>query len=337
MAASFAFDIISVLDALYAVDHATDTWVAGVLEVAERFLGQGRGVGVVRYDLSGDGPLRPVAIDGLGVSPDWVQVGLDQHRDTALASDIRSSYASVLSASARQQMSTITHASYLATMRRCRVADQWVINGVTPNGTGAALYLFAKAEIKFTAIQQKMLRALARHIGTAYRLQQRISRQPKLENVEEIFRPDGRIEHATAATESSATRHLLADAVSLRRWARGSAGRDAPAKALRAFGGLVNATWTLVDWFDRDGKRYVVACRNFASEIGIAALSVRESQVAMLARDGRSNKEIAYELRLAHSTVRVLLARAAVKLGTHSRAQLIRELARADSQSVSRD
>lgn len=73
----------------------------------------------------------------------------------------------------------------------------------------------------------------------------------------------------------------------------------------------------------------MLACRSHLSEPDLAALSSRERQVAELARIGASNKEIAYELGLAHSTVRVLLARAATKLGAESRAALVRMLVKA--------
>jgi len=54
-------------------------------------------------------------------------------------------------------------------------------------------------------------------------------------------------------------------------------------------------------------------------------LSGRERQVLELAALRRSNKLIAYELGLAHATVRVLLSRAASKLGATSRAALVAE------------
>jgi DNA-binding CsgD family transcriptional regulator len=52
-------------------------------------------------------------------------------------------------------------------------------------------------------------------------------------------------------------------------------------------------------------------------------LSARERQVVGLAALGRTNKEIAYELRLAASTVRVLVVRAARKLGARGRADAV--------------
>jgi len=86
---------------------------------------------------------------------------------------------------------------------------------------------------------------------------------------------------------------------------------------------MVQARWTLVDHCEGDARRYVVARENEPARSIPAALSSREAQVASLAAVGRSNKVIAYELGLSHSTVRVLMARAAAKLGVRTRAELV--------------
>jgi DNA-binding CsgD family transcriptional regulator len=86
---------------------------------------------------------------------------------------------------------------------------------------------------------------------------------------------------------------------------------------------LLSERWTLVDTYERDGKRYVVAWRNDAHRRRPDALSPRERQVLELALGGDSNKRIAYELGISASTVGVLLHRASEKLGTHGRAELL--------------
>jgi DNA-binding CsgD family transcriptional regulator len=281
----------------------------------------------VRYDIS-QGQLGPTFIAGTGVSAEWRQVGIDMHRDPQIRSDIAHSYASVVCASAREMLlgSAIGFEGFRASMRACGVGDQWVINGRTDSGKNAALYVFGRSEIEFTAMQRQLLTALAAHVGNAYRLHQCVSQPGSALSVEAMIGPRGQLEHATPATQGIAARRRLAEAVSLRIWARERAPSDAPEKALRALKALVNATWTLVDWADRDGKRYVLACRNLATEQQTARFSRRERQVATLAKEGHSNKVIAYELGLAHSTVRVLLARAAMKLGVQSRSELVRDL-----------
>jgi DNA-binding CsgD family transcriptional regulator len=54
--------------------------------------------------------------------------------------------------------------------------------------------------------------------------------------------------------------------------------------------------------------------------------SVREREVVALAVTGHENKDIAYRLGLAYSTIRVLMARAASKIGAKSRQELIEKL-----------
>ena len=86
--------------------------------------------------------------------------------------------------------------------------------------------------------------------------------------------------------------------------------------------GLVAARWTLVEQFESDGQRYLLARRNEPATNGIAALTSREREVASYAVLGHSSKLIAYELGLADSTVRVLLHRACRKLGVETPARL---------------
>lgn len=64
----------------------------------------------------------------------------------------------------------------------------------------------------------------------------------------------------------------------------------------------------------------VCSLKRFAAQ---PKLSEREQQVVQMATAGSTNKEIAFDLGLAHSTVRVLLARAARKLGARSRVELV--------------
>jgi DNA-binding CsgD family transcriptional regulator len=87
---------------------------------------------------------------------------------------------------------------------------------------------------------------------------------------------------------------------------------------------LVDARWTLVDAYERGGARYIVARENQADVRGLARLTDRERQVVAFLALGRSTKEIAYSLGISDSTTRVLLSRAAVRLGARTRQELVR-------------
>jgi DNA-binding CsgD family transcriptional regulator len=99
-------------------------------------------------------------------------------------------------------------------------------------------------------------------------------------------------------------------------WARGGAPRFA-----------------VVDQFEADGARYVVlreidADPRMPHGGPLGALTPRERQIALFALAGHHNKLIAHELGIAVSTVRVLLSRAAERLGTRGRKELLDLLAR---------
>jgi DNA-binding NarL/FixJ family response regulator len=61
--------------------------------------------------------------------------------------------------------------------------------------------------------------------------------------------------------------------------------------------------------------------------IGSQTLSEREREVLWHLSLGHDSKMIAFDMGLADSTVRVLLSRTAIKLGTHSRAELVERAA----------
>jgi DNA-binding CsgD family transcriptional regulator len=87
--------------------------------------------------------------------------------------------------------------------------------------------------------------------------------------------------------------------------------------------GLVAGRWTLVDQFDHDGRRYVVAKKNSPEVRPWASLTRRESEVVTYAAHGQSQKTIAYLLGLSVASVSAHLSRAAGKVGARSRLELV--------------
>jgi DNA-binding CsgD family transcriptional regulator len=80
--------------------------------------------------------------------------------------------------------------------------------------------------------------------------------------------------------------------------------------------------WTVIDRFEINGRAYVVAQQN-DRPTGLDALSPREREIVERAVRGDTQKVIAYDLGIAHSTVRVLLARSYRRLGVRSHAELV--------------
>jgi DNA-binding NarL/FixJ family response regulator len=94
--------------------------------------------------------------------------------------------------------------------------------------------------------------------------------------------------------------------------------------ALDAWQGLVAGRWSLVDRFDSDGRRYLVARRNDPDVPDPRALTRRERQVLAYAALGHPLKLVAYSLGLSVSTIALHRARAMRKLGLRSQAEVVR-------------
>jgi DNA-binding CsgD family transcriptional regulator len=86
---------------------------------------------------------------------------------------------------------------------------------------------------------------------------------------------------------------------------------------------LAGRGWRLIDVLAHEQHRFLIARTQPPAPPSLDDLAARERQVLARASAGHSNKVIAYELQLEASTVRVLLMRAARKLGTKTRRETI--------------
>ena len=99
--------------------------------------------------------------------------------------------------------------------------------------------------------------------------------------------------------------------------------RSGPTIPAEAWRQLLDGGWSVVDHFDRNGRRFWIARENSPTEAAARSLNgVERSVVSYLVR-GVSQKRIAVELRLAESTVSKHAATARSKLGLKTCAELI--------------
>jgi DNA-binding NarL/FixJ family response regulator len=176
------------------------------------------------------------------------------------------------------------------------------------------------SRLTLPAQPSELVRALGQHIGTGLRLQ-RVIRAASLEDpaIEAIFDPDGR----TQRTAGMARMHNALDR--LREFVRARArapGDEGPGGQGGAWEAVIAGRWSLVDRFDTDGRRFVVAYRNPPGVLDPRRLTAREEGVTTLAAVGRSNKEISADLGIAEADAAALLTTALAKLGLASRTSL---------------
>jgi DNA-binding NarL/FixJ family response regulator len=129
---------------------------------------------------------------------------------------------------------------------------------------------------------------------------------------------------AIAATETLAVEQArLVEAVCALERARARLRETDSDEPVTAWRSSARARWSVVDEFDLDGRRYVLACRKAPKTNGPEVLTAREREVLSLAIKGHAPKVIAYELGVAPSTVRVHLTNASRKLDVRTHHALL--------------
>ena len=135
----------------------------------------------------------------------------------------------------------------------------------------------------------------------------------------------GRVVHADGEARVEARREALEAAARRMDEARSAKGGRGP-DAVAIWQGLVDGTWSLVETFDTDGRRFVLAHENPPGVRDPRALTKLEARVVALAVRGYSDKLIGYTLGIARSTAAGHLARAMRKLRIAKRVDLVRIL-----------
>jgi DNA-binding NarL/FixJ family response regulator len=318
-------DWIAILEAAYRLDEDLPAWLQQIAETSAPILDRGQGAAAIAFQNEGKGlSLRHIAM--AGGAPDMVEV-TGQVILESPASTIEAIFRSGIPAGTISEVTRITSDS-AEVERAQRITGGRSIDGigcVAHAGGGAGLGIMAPlAELgTMPRGERARWRRIALHVGAAYRLRLALEGL-SLEDpsVEAILEPNGRIRDARGCAQSKSARHVLREAAERTEKARGPLRRRDGDESLALWRGLVRGRWSLVDHFDSDGRRFVVARRNEPGAKDPRGLADRELQTAELLGFGYAPKEIAYALGLAPSTVCNALTRARVKLGLRSQIEL---------------
>jgi DNA-binding NarL/FixJ family response regulator len=135
-------------------------------------------------------------------------------------------------------------------------------------------------------------------------------------SAEALFDPSGRCLNAQGMAAPVPARDALRAAVLQMETARAQADTSIPDVRVRE--ALVEGRWSLVERFDSDGRRFIVAYRNPSGVLDPRRLSPREQEVCALLAEGTSQVSIAAQLGLKPSTVASVASAAVNKLGLPS-------------------
>ena len=208
--------------------------------------------------------------------------------------------------------------------------DALGINALDPDGQGLVILAGREKVAGISGAQRYHLQQMAVHFGAGHRLRRELHKDNDSElplGGDAVLNPGTfKVEQAERPLQRTGAVDRLRDAAKRVDRARGRMRYRDPEKALDMWQGLVDGRWSLVDWFDSDGRRYVIARPNSPDVGDPRGLTPRERQVATYAALGESSKLISYRLGIAKSTVSEFLSSAKKKLGASNHMQLIEKL-----------
>jgi DNA-binding CsgD family transcriptional regulator len=339
-------DPIAILEAAYDLTGDEAQWLERLLALSSSALDGGYGVTGWTYDASGPDAVRIRRSASFRATVDIVRSGMNFN--DALPAVVRRTvvqiYRTGFVGNVSQAPTALRRAGLGAAVvdrfaqsladlcHQGSYADGIWVNAQDPTCVGCMLFAPARIRKRPSAREVQKWQRVGAHLMAAFRVRRHFADRLATEAAprpEAVLRPDGKLEHAEGAAKPSLARESLQRAVVAYDRARGGLRRRDPDEAVAIWQALVAGRWSLVDHFDTDGRRFVVAHRNDGIPADGRALTLRERQVLAYAAIGHSNKQIAYDLGLATSTVGWHLTRARSKLRLPSLAALSDSVGRA--------
>ena len=320
-------DLVGVIESAYALELPLKDWLKGVLKAARPSLDDGRGMFGGLYDASNPERLQLTDLVGAGIPDETVQMirFAAQGARSDIISRARWEICSTLSQSVgNEALDSIP--VMVAARESFGVFDMLGLNAGDPTLRGCFLAAPLTSTRALERPFQETWSRLASHLAAGLRLRRQLEKLEAqgVEGAEAVLDPGGKIEHVEAIAEGKAARAALRGAaVAIDRARTKKIRLSRPEEAVRQWETLVQGRWSLIDHFEKDGRRYLVARRNDPYVAG-DKLSLRERQVVGFVALGHTNKLIAYELGISTSTVGTHLSKAAKKLGLSSRLALIK-------------
>jgi DNA-binding CsgD family transcriptional regulator len=328
---------IDVVELVYDLDVDERSWVPSLLEVGLPTFDHGYGVVGTTYVRPVDhGMPFPTKFHQAGGPPDLIQrvlVASTLANEEALRQINRSGVVTTLSETVERLGDAV------APMEEFwehldGAKDALAMTAVDPNGVGLSIFAPLPGLTKLTGYDRRHWQMIGAHLVSGFRLRRGLhdARSAEAEReelpclAEAVVDPKTfRVSDAIGRARDGGAEVLRKAAVHIDR-ARGRLRNEDPEAALELWKGLVDGRWSLVDWFDSDGRRFVLAHPNPPRLKDPRGLNEIENQVCTYASLGESNKLISYRLGVSQTKVSTALRSAMRKLGIQTRAQLVEKL-----------
>lgn len=316
-------DPIAVVEAAYDLQADATGWLGGIASTLRPAFDAGLGLAAHTFDASDPTHLRwgePVLVG----DAQRVEMSADDPLGAAMAALLVGGGSSIVTVSEQTGLGDAfaTWSPAEPLRARLRAQDVLALKIADPTRRGIVVLAPLPTVESVPVAARATWSCLATHVAAGARLRHAWSAPD-----EAILDEDGRVLHAEGAARGHSAREQLRDAVRRQHRARGDLRRLRPEEALEVWRGLVAGRWSVVERFDTDGRRFLVARKNDPDvPPDPRGLTVRERQVLGYVGLGHSNRDIAYALGLAPSTVSEHVASGLRKLGLRGRAEAARLL-----------
>ncbi len=315
-------DWVALIEAGYSLEGKNESWLKNVLDHAAPLCNRGFWPTAGVYDYTPTSiSVGPTRTQGPSKAKKFLELSLQLN--TEAVSQFFRQGASVSSLSEAIYAREPDVGLAMQQITKGVVHDKLAVKAMTGQGSALIMcWLFSKTTTP-TKLERKRWPLVASHLGAGLRLRTFVeSLALDSAPVEAVFDPSGKLQEARCDAKKSFARERLREAVQRIDKVRTRAGRSDPDAAMYAWEGLVQGRWSLVDHFDTDRRRFVVAIKNDPGYRDLRGLTMRERQMAEFVGLGKSIKEICYTLGVSQSAVRNCTIRAQQKLGLSSLTEL---------------
>jgi DNA-binding CsgD family transcriptional regulator len=312
---------IDILERAYEIETLTDPWLESLRRATERTFSELLAVQAYTFRVSGAGEFH---LEAISSDAQWEAL-LRRAHALAAPEVIRQVYLRRPVQSVQRALVGREGDSGYQEILRQGVGNITLSLGIDPGGNGCALAFLHPSSGSLPRPVQQALQRISAHVGSARRLRGSLDGAPAgdlTQSADAVMTPDGKMLHAVGTAREPDARAALREAARRIDRARGRARADAE-EALALWRALVDGKWSLIERFESDGRRILIARRNDPTTRKLRALNDRERKVVSLLAVGHSLKLCAYELGLAQSSTSEVARSAMRKLGVPSRAALV--------------
>ncbi len=326
---------ITMTEAAYDLQVAEEQWFPNVIDAAAVLIDHGLGVaGLSGTKPDGTGPMQ---VDELHVATGPTDFPIRLMRAMAELPPESVRQATTPGIGVLSEINAEEPRFLDAWRRHIDYAKDGIgVTALDPNGRGVHIIAPVPDSTSLSRTERNRWQMLTAHLSSGLRLRGALSDSSSASGSEAGDLPCGahalldaktfRVTEAVKEAQLPGSLQALRDAAIRMDRARGPLRKHDAQEALKIWWALLRGRWSMVEWFDTDQRRYILAVPNAPSVVDPRGLTNRESQVVAYAALGESHKLIAYRLGISRSRTSNALSSAMRKLDVKTQAQLVAKL-----------